>query len=67
MVYTINASILFWGLHPFTDFNGISARAIWAWIMKRDYDNFGDRFLKEWYKESLEYISILRVTNQYLR
>ena len=41
-------------LHPFTDGNGRTGRAMWLWSMctHRDYD-MGNLFLREWYYQSL--------------
>lgn len=39
-------------LHPFTDCNGRSGRAIWAWMMRRDR-GYPLGFLHHWYYQSL--------------
>ena len=42
-------------LHPFTDGNGRSGRALWAWHMRRTGENpFVLPFLHRWYYQSLE-------------
>lgn len=41
-------------LHPFTDGNGRSGRALWAWQMTRIGYRFQNRFLHEWYYQSLQ-------------
>jgi len=42
-------------LHPFTDGNGRSGRALWAWAMMRQgRDPFALGFLHRWYYESLD-------------
>lgn len=40
-------------LHPFTDGNGRSGRALWAWQMKRDGYQFGLGFLHQFYYQTL--------------
>lgn len=43
-------------LHPFTDGNGRTARALWAWQMIRGHDTshfFGLPFLQLWYYQTL--------------
>jgi Fic family protein len=42
-------------LHPFTDCNGRSGRAVWLWMM-RVVPNIG--FLHTWYYQSLQYSRI---------
>lgn len=41
-------------LHPFTDGNGCSGRAIWLWQMRRVSSRDADWFLREWYYQSLQ-------------
>lgn len=42
-------------LHPFTDGNGRTGRAIWLWQMVRQYDyDLSLGFLRKWYCQSLE-------------
>ena len=43
-------------LHPFTDGNGRSGRALWAWMQNRARDDggLGLGFLHRWYYQSLE-------------
>lgn len=40
-------------LHPFTDCNGRSGRAIWAWMMFNEYRTHPESFLHEYYYQSL--------------
>lgn len=40
-------------LHPFTDGNGRSGRAIWLWQMRRMGYDGGRLFLHQWYYDSL--------------
>lgn len=40
-------------LHPFTDGNGRSGRAVWAWMMERHYGGYPLGFLHHWYYQSL--------------
>jgi hypothetical protein len=40
-------------LHPFTDGNGRSGRAMWAWQMRGRGYRFGLGFLHMWYYQSL--------------
>jgi len=43
-------------LHPFTDGNGRSGRALWLWQMVNHYGYDGSRgFLHEWYYQSLDH------------
>ncbi len=42
-------------IHPLTDGNGRTGRAIWAWLMIKDDYDFGLGFLHKWYYQSLEY------------
>lgn len=42
-------------LHPFTDGNGRSGRAVWLWMMLNDQYDLGNAFLHEWYYQSLRY------------
>lgn len=50
---------LYEDLHPFTDGNGFSARALWAWQMQKDLGVdamdvvWGRGFLHTWYYQSL--------------
>lgn len=42
-------------LHPYTDGNGRSGRALWLWQMHKYYGYKGQRlFLHEWYYQSLD-------------
>lgn len=41
-------------LHPFTDGNGRSGRALWAWQMFQINNHYADRFLQWFYYQSLE-------------
>ena len=41
-------------LHPFTDCNGRSGRAIWAWMMFDKYRVHPESFLHEYYYQSLD-------------
>lgn len=42
-------------LHPFTDGNGRSGRALWLWQMVHHHDYSGKRlFLHQWYYQSLD-------------
>lgn len=41
-------------LHPLTDCNGRTRRAIWAWLMVKDSYEFGLGFLQKWYYQSLD-------------
>lgn len=44
-------------LHPFTDGNGCSGRAIWAWqIQQLGEDPFELSFLRAWYYQSLDLV-----------
>lgn len=49
-------------LHPFTDGNGRSGRALWAWQMTRQNHAYGvglrRGFLHEWYYQSLQHSHI---------
>lgn len=50
--------VMYEDLHPFTDGNGRSGRAIWAWMMVKQYGGFPLGFLHHWYYQSLENIRI---------
>lgn len=41
-------------LHPFSDGNGRSGRALWLWMMNRDHGGAPLGFLHHWYYSSLE-------------
>ena len=41
-------------LHPFTDCNGRSGRALWAWQMSQWYDRECPSFLHQFYYQSLQ-------------
>ena len=41
-------------LHPFTDGNGRSGRALWLWMMQQRGDGAPLGFLHHWYYQSLE-------------
>jgi hypothetical protein len=41
-------------LHPFTDGNGRSGRALWAWQMVRRQNGLPLGFLHQWYYQTLE-------------
>jgi|TARA_R110000823_G_scaffold25694_1_gene75580 Fic family protein len=41
-------------LHPLTDCNGRTGRAIWAWLMLKDDYSFILGFLHKWYYQSLD-------------
>lgn len=41
-------------LHPFTDGNGRSGRAIWAWMMERHHGGYPLGFLHHFYYQSLD-------------
>jgi len=41
-------------LHPLTDCNGRTGRAIWAWLMLKDGYDFSLGFLHKWYYQSLD-------------
>lgn len=41
-------------LHPFTDGNGRSGRALWAWRMKHLHGGYGLGFLHHFYYQALE-------------
>jgi len=43
-------------LHPLTDGNGRTGRAIWAWLMLKDDYEFRLGFLHKWYYQSLDAI-----------
>jgi hypothetical protein len=42
-------------LHPFTDGNGRSGRALWAWGMKKYHGGFPLGFLHHFYYQTLEF------------
>ncbi len=42
-------------LHPLTDYNGRTGRAIWAWLMIKDGYTFELGFLHKWYYQSLDH------------
>ena len=42
-------------LHPFTDGNGRSGRALWLWMMLRRGQSIKLGFLHTWYYQSLEF------------
>ena len=42
-------------LHPFTDGNGRSGRALWAWQMIRRQDGLPLGFLHQWYYDTLRH------------
>lgn len=47
--------VKFQKLHPFTDGNGRTGRAIWLWQMVRQHDyDLSPGFLHKWYIQSLE-------------
>lgn len=48
------AHLLYEQLHPFTDGNGRSGRAIWLWQMERITDGAQIGFLQSWYYQTLE-------------
>lgn len=41
-------------IHPLTDCNGRTGRAIWAWLMLKDHYSFRLGFLHQWYYQSLD-------------
>lgn len=47
-----NAHVAYEALHPFTDGNGRSGRALWLWMMSGP-DNVPLGFLHHWYYQSL--------------
>lgn len=48
------AHVLYERLHPFTDCNGRSGRAIWYWMMARGGDDLQGGFLHKFYYQALE-------------
>ena len=44
-------------LHPFTDGNGRSGRAVWAWMMEKLYGGYPLGFLHHFYYQTLSAVS----------
>jgi len=48
------AHVAYETLHPFTDGNGRSGRALWAWHMNQIHDNHPPTFLHQFYYQALQ-------------